>query len=136
MYEEKFQNILGEDEKIVKISRVKKSTFFIKKIIGTIISICILVGLCYYIKFVLSLSGQTSNTNWMNYAYVGIAIIVLLNLIVSFKASSNYFICLTNKRIIIRYGTFTNNYNQYSIDTLKNWIIPVTLTNLFILLNT
>lgn len=47
-----------------------------------------------------------------------ILIIFGLIYLISLKACSNYFVCLTNKRIIIRSGTFSNSYRQYSIDNV------------------
>lgn len=118
MYQEKFQNILGENEEIIRIEKAKKATFVSKKIISIIITISIILGLCYYTGFLLSTTSLTNNLSWINYVSIGIAIIILLNIIFSVKAYSNYFLCLTNKRIIIRYGSFTNNYSQYSIDNV------------------
>ena len=57
--------------------------------------------------------------NWiMKYIFLGLFFITALSIIFSMKKCSNYYICLTNKRIIIRYGIFTNNFSQYSIDNV------------------
>jgi len=119
MYKEKFQNILGENEEIIRIERAKKTTVVLKKISSIIITIIVIYGIIYYFNFLLStMSSLNYNPIWMNYIVTGIVIIMLLDIIFSLKAYSNYFICLTNKRIIIRYGTFVNNYKQYSIDNV------------------
>ena len=119
MYKEKFQNILGENEEIIRIERAKKTTVVLKKISSIIITIILIYGIIYYFNFLLStMSALNYNPIWMNYIVTGIVIIMLLDIIFSLKAYSNYFICLTNKRIIIRYGTFVNNYKQYSIDNV------------------
>ena len=118
MYKEKFQNILSENEEVVRIERTKKTTVVLKKIVSIIIAICVICGMFYYVDLVTRLWDFNSNPIWKIYMGIGVAIIILLDFILSLKTYSNYFICLTNKRIIIRYGTFTNNYKQYSIENV------------------
>ena len=118
MYEEKFKNILLENEEIVIAERPKKTTFILNRIISIIVTICVITGTFFYIKFLVSAISLDSTTNWTIYFMICITIIALLKIITYYKAYSNYYFCLTNKRIIIRYGTFTNNYNQYSIENV------------------
>lgn len=47
------------------------------------------------------------------------------------KGQKNYYVCLTNKRLIIRYGIFTNNFNYYSIENVSGNITTVCKQSIF-----
>jgi hypothetical protein len=46
-------------------------------------------------------------------------LITLTVYIISSYGQRNYFVCITNKRILIRHGCFTNSYKQYSIENVS-----------------
>ena len=57
---------------------------------------------------------------WVLFLVSGILLAILLVVwLLSHKASKNYYICLTDKRIIIRHGVFTTNYKYYAIDKVS-----------------
>ena len=58
---------------------------------------------------------------------ITIAIYVICKL-----GEKNYFVCVTDKRILIRHGCFTNSYLQYSIENVSGNIIIIQI-NLIIL---
>lgn len=57
---------------------------------------------------------------WILFAISSILLAtILIHCLISSKASKNYFVCLTDKRIIIRHGAFTTDYTYYAIDKVS-----------------
>ncbi len=141
--EEKFQNILTEDEKVIKITKATNS-YVTKRCIGTLIAaifFLILFGtlsLALPWREVVIEHAWETTTEMQGFPWI-VAIVVpgvflfitLLIYIFSKNGKGNYFICLTNKRIIIRSGAFTNDFQQYSIENVSGNITTVCSQSIF-----
>ena len=142
--EEKFQNILTEDEKVIKITKAANS-YITKRCIGTLIAaifFLILFGTLSWAlpwrEVVLERGWGETTTEMQGFPWI-VAIIVpgvflfitLLVYIFSKNGKDNYFVCLTNKRIIIRSGAFTNDFKQYSIENVSGNITTVCSQSIF-----
>ena len=129
--EEKFTNILNDNEKVIAVTNATKS-YALKKSITTFI-----IGLFFLALFgTLSIAlpwreienptyfhpeGSMVGFPWIVAVIVpGVFFIVTLTIYIVAKfGENNYFVCLTDKRILIRYGCFTNSYHQYSIENVS-----------------
>lgn len=131
---DKFKNILHENEKVIESTCANKKSFITKRVIFPIILFSVvtiiltIVAICnprHYVE--RSGNGIWSKPGhyegfplWVLFLVSGILLaIVLLVWLISNKAAKNYFICLTNERIIIRHGAFTTDYTYYAIDNVS-----------------
>ncbi len=133
-FSEKFKNILHEDETVVDSTCADKKSFVLKRVsISAILFAVVTIFLTivairnpgHYVggtgTGVYAKPGHYEGFPlWVLFLVSGILLTTLIiNIIMSTKASENYFICLTNKRIIVRHGIFTTNYTYYAIDKVS-----------------
>ena len=131
---EKFKNVLHEDEKVVDATTANKKTFIQKRIlfplilfilVTTILTIVAILNPHQYIEEIDSLwvnkhGHYVGLPLWVVFLVSGLLLLILLiTWIMAYKSSNNYFICLTNKRIIVRRGIFTTDYTYYAIDNVS-----------------
>lgn len=126
--EEKFKNVLNDDEKIVAVTNATKA-YATKRtvpfIVVTILSTILFGGLA------LGLGHQ--GFPWI----VPVVIIlffttltIVLNCLFK-RGQQNYYACLTNKRVIIKHGIFNNNFNYYSIENVSGNITINCMQSIF-----
>ena len=129
-----FKNILNENEKVVDSTCANKKSFVMKRVLFpailfvVITTILTIVAICnprYYVKgtyngFFTTPGHYEGFPLWVLFLISGILLTILLVVwIISHKASKNYFVCLTNERLIIRHGAFTTDYTYYAIDKVS-----------------
>ncbi|MGN0960905.1 MAG: PH domain-containing protein [Christensenellales bacterium] len=131
---DKFRNILHENEKVIDSASANKKSFIVKRILipailfAVVTIILTIVAICnprHYVEG--TVVGTWAKPGyyegfplWVLFLVSGILLTILLLVwFISNKASKNYFICLTNKRIIIRHGAFTTDYTYYAIDKVS-----------------
>lgn len=133
--ENKFKNVLHEDEKIVVATSANKKSYVLKRVLAplivflvvtTILTIVAILNPVHFVNDKYYYKGE-----WLDGYYAGfplwvlylvsgsILAVLLLVLLISCMASKNYYICLTDKRIITRHGAFTTDYTYYAIDKVS-----------------
>lgn len=130
----KFKNILHENEEVVASVCANKKSYIMKRVlfpailfalVTIILTIVAIYNPYHYVKGTGSGIWATPGYYegfplWILYLVSGVLLTVLLLVwFISSKASKNYFICLTNERIIIRHGAFTTDYTYYAIDKVS-----------------
>ncbi len=133
-YNDKFEKVLNDNEKIITTSKATKRTFILKKIIVPAI-------LTTFVTVLFSILAATlpykyvgkgwygdsyTTTGYIGFPWfailIGGGVLLLITLFVLFcaiKGSNNYYACLTNERVIIRYGAFATKYVNYSIEKVS-----------------
>lgn len=133
-YNDKFEKVLNNNEKIITTSKATKRTFILKKIIVPAI-------LTAFVTILFSILAATlpykyvgkgwygdsyTTTGYIGFPWfailIGGGILLLITLFVLYcaiKGSKNYYACITNERVIIRYGTFATKYTNYSIEKVS-----------------
>ena len=145
---DKFKDVLHEDEKIVDSSCVNKKTFILKSILiplalfFVVTIILILVAIINPVHYVeekivgsspIPIPGHFEGFPWWVVFLVSgiLLVVVLLICLFAYKLAKNYYICLTNKRIITRHGLFTTNYSYYAIDNVSGNITTKCIQSIF-----
>ena len=118
--EEKFKSILKENEKVVFVTNATFGSVY-SSAIGWGILALIFFGM--FLGF-LPLEISEGNLNnllalWIILPLVLTAVTVLLIILIGKKFLKNYYVCLTNERVIIRKGLFTVNFDKYSISKVS-----------------
>ena len=123
--EEKFKSILKENEKVIFVTNATKANIYPLSIFIFVISFILFGALFIPISILFNLC-------WLNAIYV---LLVLFNVAVTItfrmKFVRNYFICLTDKRVIIRKGIFTTDYEKFSIENVSGNIEVKTNQSVF-----
>ncbi|MCQ2555801.1 MAG: hypothetical protein MJ149_00520 [Clostridia bacterium] len=118
--ENSFDSVLEEGEKVIETRKADSKAWVTPAIlppifIGLFASLGLLIA-----AFVTLVEWCPDNALglWIALAVVVTLFVILVTLIAIFnkKASKNYEVCLTNKRLIIKHGVFTNDYDFYSIE--------------------
>lgn len=131
---DKFKDVLHENETVIDSTCANKKSFIMKKILKPAILFAIvtiiltIVAICNPRHYVEGIETELWTkpghyegfSLWVLFLVSGILFAFLLvYLLVSIKESKNYFICLTNERIIMRHGAFTTDYTYYAIDKVS-----------------
>lgn len=123
---DKFKNILHDNENVVDVACANKKSFIIKRVLFPailfVVAIIVLTIVANCIPERRDYLGyyRSGFPLWVLFLVSGVLLIILLIILaILYKASKNYFICLTNERIIIRHGIFTTDYTYYAIDKVS-----------------
>ena len=125
--ENKFTNILNENEKVVAVTNATK-TYALKRCFVTL-----MLTLFFAVLFTtlsVALPWREVQTHWgpemHGFPWIvavivpGVFLLITLTIFIICKSGEkNYFVCVTDKRILIRHGCFTNSYTQYSIENVS-----------------
>jgi len=120
---EKFEILLDKDEEIrwsngINISAYVKKNVFKTFLFGLFPPFALLMLGIPYSWVLLILSSLNVIPMWIGLAHFAFSIVVcIVYVFILIKGAKNTFFCITNKRIIKRSGTFTNDFVHY---TLKN----------------
>jgi len=96
--EENFKNILIEDEEIISVTQAYKKGYRLNRtFVNVLLTACVVIW--PVVIYILS---------WIpNYIY-------------QHASAKKYFVCLTNKRLIVKKGVWTTNYDIYALNNLSN----------------
>lgn len=126
--EDKFKNVLNDDEKITKVTTTNNVYSFKRTLPFIILTVIITI----------LFGGLAIGLSYEGFPWIVSIILIVLFIIITIvfysmfkKGQKNYYVCLTNKRIIIRYGIFTNNFNYYSIENVSGNITTVCKQSIF-----
>lgn len=125
--ENKFSNILTENEKVIAVTNTTKS-YALKRCFVTL-----MIALFFAVLFTtlsLALPWREVKTHWgpemRGFPWIvavivpGVFLLITITIYtISKLGEKNYFLCVTDKRILIRHGCFTNSYLQYSIENVS-----------------
>ena len=132
----KFKNVLHEGEEIIDVTSASKGSYIKKRIlfplilffvVTIIMAIIAITNPREYVDPVI-LHGYVLHEGyyaggfplWIVFLVSGIFLFILLLVAgISYRASQNYFICLTDKRIITRHGSFSTDYTYYAIEKVS-----------------
>ena len=135
----KFEKILEENEKIISIDSASSKPYVWKRMLIPMI-LSLIATLVLTIISIANPWKEITETQWWtgNEVVTGhtgfpwfVTLIVLVGLVLLLsglyvllkKAQSNYFVCLTEKRIIIRKGMFKIDYNSYNLENVSGNIV-------------
>ena len=116
--EEKFKNVLHDDEKILYVTKASKGAIWnaLSILVLTVYSIFLIFGST---PFILMASGEFASTTAGAIGLIVIASLLLLfwilYILMMLKYRKNYYIALTDTRIIERKGIININYTSYDI---------------------
>ncbi len=125
--ENKFSNILTEDEQVVAVTNATNTYAFKRCFVTLMLTLFFAV---LFTTLSLALPWRQVDTYWgpemRGFPWIvaiivpGVFLLVTLIIFVIAKfGENNYFVCLTNKRVLIRYGAFSNSFKQYSIENVS-----------------
>lgn len=131
-FKDKFKNILHEDENVVDTACANRKSFVLKRILIPTLLFLVLTIVLTIVAVTNPRHYVDGNSYWRDSGHYegfpsfvvfivsGVLLFVdLIVFVISLYASKNYFICLTDKRIIVRHGAFTTNYTYYAIDNVS-----------------
>lgn len=123
---EKFDIVLDKNEEIIWCNNVNVSSFVKKNFLKTFLFglfpplAILMLGIPYtWLFLILGLLSIIS----LEFAIIHLIFSVIscvLFVILLNKSAKNTFFCITNKRIIKRSGTFTNDFVHYSLKNIGN----------------
>ena len=118
--EEKFKSILKENEKVIFVTNATYGSVY-SAAIGWGILALIFFGMFLGVSPVFISEGKSNNLLALRIILplVMTAVTVLLFVLLKRKYLKNYFICLTNERVIVRTGLFTINFEKYIISKVS-----------------
>lgn len=118
MLEHNFTSILMQDEEVKFVQGVDKRAYTIKKTISNIL--VVLIADIFISQFVTVFGNMFTMGDMGFIAWpITFGIVLLLGMPVAFLFASlsanNTFFCITDKRIILKYGVFNFKFIDYSI---------------------
>ena len=118
---EEFSDILKKDEEVIATAKACPKTIAIRAMlpflgVGTFILITFIPILC-------TVLGHDP-IEWCMLIMPGLFyILAAIFGILASKAGKNYAVCLTQKRVIVKYGIFTKNYRTFLIERVTGNIV-------------
>ena len=131
-YTDKFKTVLYEDEKVIASASASKKSFILRQILAPAIIFLVatlaltIVAIVCPRRFVPSDGSFWSRDHyagmplWVLFLVSGVLLAIFgLVFFLSYKSANNYYIALTEKRIIIRRGALTTDFSYLAIDKVS-----------------
>lgn len=139
-YEEKFKDILNENETILKTYKPNKLKYWVSKALGIFFIALLWAMLTLSLSYTSAGEGNAAETVFdvTNFAItlsVGVVVILLYTVYLIFFYRNLYY-CVTNERIIIRRGVFGTDYKTLDMQMIGATNVHVSILDKIVRRNT
>lgn len=143
---EKFEKILGENERVIKIYRPKRLKFFLGRVFGSLFSCLFLIIFIVIVALLassdLEFFDESGNPAEIPFTIITIilvcilAFIILISVIIPLIEYKNIYYALTNKRVIIRRGIIGVDFRSLDLENIGAINVDVTFVDKLLHQNT
>ena len=111
--EEKFKNVLQENEQILWVGNVNKKAYVLKNALSA-------SGFSLFASIFLMFPAFAMQVYELLIVAIGVPVLVfLISLFFLIRNAKNTYFCITDQRIIKRSGVFNNDYISYSLKNVS-----------------